>query len=388
MTSEILIMNNKAIVMAADSAVTVGGKKTYNGVNKLFMLSNNPPMGIMIFGSATFDSIPLETLIKEYRKQTNFKELGHIEKIKENFIEYIEKTTDDINFTLLKNELFRFKNFLLTQLENISKENITTYINSSENMEIFPFLNEKCLEDELEKVSQELCKKGIGVDVNILKKSFSESILKSSSGIVIAGFNENDFFPSFVSFKLIAKYNGKIITYDENSQINYNGNGIIPFAQTDVIRTFIFGIDEHLEESILNYFYNFLELYPKFLIDEIKSNKKINGKSLNNTIQEIKKSKKLNDDIMRNFIDTIESLKESIYGPIFDSIGSLPKDELASMAESMIHITSLKRKISSDLESVGGDIDVAIISKGDGFIWKKRKHYFKSELNPHFFDKE
>ena len=54
MTSEILILNNNAIAMAADSAVTVGGKKTYNGVNKLFMLSNNPPMGIMIFGSAEF----------------------------------------------------------------------------------------------------------------------------------------------------------------------------------------------------------------------------------------------------------------------------------------------------------------------------------------------
>lgn len=37
-------MNSSAIAMAADSAVTVGNKKTYNGVNKLFMLSNDPPM--------------------------------------------------------------------------------------------------------------------------------------------------------------------------------------------------------------------------------------------------------------------------------------------------------------------------------------------------------
>jgi hypothetical protein len=38
-----------------------------------------------------------------------------------------------------------------------------------------------------------------------------------------------------------------------------------------------------------------------------------------------------------------------------------------------------------DAETVGGPIDVAVISKGDGFIWIKRKHYFKSELNPQFF---
>ena len=37
-----------------------------------------------------------------------------------------------------------------------------------------------------------------------------------------------------------------------------------------------------------------------------------------------------------------------------------------------------------DAETVGGPIDVAVISKGDGFVWIKRKHYFKPELNPHF----
>ena len=49
MTSEILIMKNDTIVMGADSAVTIDNKKTHNGADKLFGLSNNPPMAIMIF---------------------------------------------------------------------------------------------------------------------------------------------------------------------------------------------------------------------------------------------------------------------------------------------------------------------------------------------------
>jgi len=56
------------------------------------------------------------------------------------------------------------------------------------------------------------------------------------------------------------------------------------------------------------------------------------------------------------------------------------------MCESLIHLTSLRRKISYDVESVGGEIDVAIISKGDGFIWTKRKHYFDGDLNPQFLE--
>jgi hypothetical protein len=35
-------------------------------------------------------------------------------------------------------------------------------------------------------------------------------------------------------------------------------------------------------------------------------------------------------------------------------------------------------------ETVKEPIDVAIISKGEGFIWIKRKHYFDQKLNPHY----
>jgi len=63
----------------------------------------------------------------------------------------------------------------------------------------------------------------------------------------------------------------------------------------------------------------------------------------------------------------------------------LPKDELALMAESLVNLTCLRRKFTTDRETVGGPIDVAVISKGDGFVWIKRKHYFKQELNPQFF---
>ncbi len=63
----------------------------------------------------------------------------------------------------------------------------------------------------------------------------------------------------------------------------------------------------------------------------------------------------------------------------------LPKDELAAMAEALVSLTSFKRKVTMESETVGGPIDVAVISKGDGFVWIKRKHYFDAELNPQFF---
>jgi len=55
------------------------------------------------------------------------------------------------------------------------------------------------------------------------------------------------------------------------------------------------------------------------------------------------------------------------------------------MAESLVNLTSFKRRITAETETVGGPIDVAVISKGDGFVWIKRKHYFQKDLNPAFF---
>ena len=80
-----------------------------------------------------------------------------------------------------------------------------------------------------------------------------------------------------------------------------------------------------------------------------------------------------------------EYQKVKNFGPVLDAVHMLPKDALAEMAEALVNLTAFKQRVSLDAETVGGPIDVAVISKGDGFIWIKRKHYFRPELNPGFF---
>ena len=66
---------------------------------------------------------------------------------------------------------------------------------------------------------------------------------------------------------------------------------------------------------------------------------------------------------------------------IVQVIEGLPKEELAELAETLVNLTSRSRRVSLGEESVGGPTDVALITKGDGFVWIKRKHYFPRELN-------
>jgi hypothetical protein len=69
-TAEIAILNRSAVALAADSAVTLGVRgqqKIYNSVDKLFQLTLNEPVGIMIFGGAEYMGVPIETAIKKFR---------------------------------------------------------------------------------------------------------------------------------------------------------------------------------------------------------------------------------------------------------------------------------------------------------------------------------
>ena len=77
--------------------------------------------------------------------------------------------------------------------------------------------------------------------------------------------------------------------------------------------------------------------------------------------------------------------QERFIQPVVRIVEGLPQSDLAAMAESLVNLTSFRRHVTPDAETVGGPIDVAVISRGDGFVWIKRKHYFQPELNPHFF---
>ena len=70
---------------------------------------------------------------------------------------------------------------------------------------------------------------------------------------------------------------------------------------------------------------------------------------------------------------------------IATAVEALTIKELADVASTLVSLSSFQQQMSLGRETVGGPVDVAVISKGDGLIWINRKHYFRKELNNHFF---
>lgn len=80
----------------------------------------------------------------------------------------------------------------------------------------------------------------------------------------------------------------------------------------------------------------------------------------------------LNDDFRR-------LSREQFIDPMLDTVESLPRTEMARMAEALVGIQALRAASSSRQPSVGGPIDVAVISRRHGVQWLRRKEL---SLNP------
>jgi hypothetical protein len=93
MTAEVAILNKLGVALAADSTVTIttsNGDKTYNTTNKLFTLSKYHPVGIMIWNSTEFNTVPFELIIKEFRESLGKKSKATLGEYADLFIRHLK----------------------------------------------------------------------------------------------------------------------------------------------------------------------------------------------------------------------------------------------------------------------------------------------------------
>ena len=426
MTAEIAVMNGEAVALATDSAVTSSVTpvtKTSPSANKLFSLSNNHPVGIMVYGNAMFMGIPWEAIIKEYRKDLPERGFDTVREYANDFVsslncksirfpdgfeaEYIEAFV--VTFLLnLRNQIVRRSEFALREGKTASARLMSDIIN-----EVISGWNEyiqQCdkilplkygkeihtrylsgIEDSIKDIFLrfQLTKQITNTLHNMIIKALARVFLVDvATGVVIAGFGEKEYLPSLISYDIegiITCQNGKKTKEvlkcaedkERSTEVTADMNGaVIAFAQSEMVQRFMDGVDPKYEYAADEFF----EGLCQDLIE------KIVGQLSKYTDPEKKQIKQeLNDytvEVLEEYHSRMSNfVNEEFSGPTIQAVSRLPRNELANMAEALVYLTSLKRKVSEEAETVAEPIDVAVISKGDGFIWIKRKHYFRPELN-------
>ncbi|MCQ2009275.1 hypothetical protein NOM01_04605 [Sporolactobacillus sp. STSJ-5] len=422
MTAETSILNRHCVALAADSAVTVGTKgnqKAYNYANKIFALSKKYPIGIMIYGGAEFMSVPWETIIKVFRSQYGNQPENTVKEYCKKFVEFIEK---DPRFWSDQAELeivSRVFEELFGEILHDTEEKINFFINKRKSQPvpeqvegwIIAELKNKyrsCLQRKLansfsdddyaafEQKFSELIRTLLNRHMMIpLKEDTIVAIIRmifafisrdcytnSSSGLVITGYGEQEIFPKLYEYS-IEGFILKKLKLEEKSTVAVGSHvstdfctaAIKPFAQSEMAYSFISGIEPRLK---YNYFRVLNETFSEYM-NALKGMLEITDKKF----ETVKKS---GQKFLKNFSFGINQIQQQYYiNPLINIVTILPKEEVAEMAEALVNLTSFKRRVSIDLETVGGPIDVALITKGDGFVWIKRKHYFDPNLNHNFF---
>lgn len=429
MTAEVAVMNAQAIALAADSAVTLdssfrssSGGRAFSTADKIFGITPRDPIAAMVYGSASFMGLPWETVLKAYRRSLGKLTLATVADYARDFATFLERNTalfpPDDRLRQVRKEvrsrLLRIRDFMELTLDqalqhkrSVSREWVERALAGS--VRYFYELYEKASpvrgltateanklvarhRDSILKI-QEHVFQGLPISsacrwqldqlhVWFLTRFPLQPVchVGHHSGVVFAGFGAGEYFPVVAEMHLdgIVDNTLRHVLGKTNAISRLNPSAVIPFGQEDMVQTFMEGInpivrDHHTRE---------LREFSRGLIEILLA--AAGGRRRRN----VGKIRRVAEEALTKQLAALgkwrdrEETKPSLY-----IIQSLPKEELATLAESLVSLTSLKRRVMMD-STVGGPIDVCVISKHDGCVWVKKKQYFPAEMNPGFFTRK
>lgn len=426
MTAEIALMNKLAVTLAADSAVTISSghqSKVYNSADKIFEGTNYDPIGVMVYNKPDLNGVPVEAIVKMYRDRNCSTHFSTVFDYAEAFLEHLEDietpdvTISDNIYSLVSDRATDLRDQLRSLTDDIfqsasATEQDTTVENLREALDVsaIEFLDREIatllvaqeqkwaagmsdadvIASHSESINQ-VVDLAFGDDrlpddrrariVTILAWSLLKEFQRPQlTGLVFAGFGESEIFPSLVSYEIYGLVAGKLkfvqtTKFDVDRKLVPDA-AVLPFAQKEMVDRFMYGLDGDFLDLCDTYFSGANEALKIELENHLAGCDEAVRGAVAPAI----------DAILGEFRSQIvPGHLNRLRQEFSEMVRSMPKQELAALSESLVHMTSLKRKFSAGAESVGGPIDVAMITRAEGFVWVKRKHYFDPNLNPRYF---
>ncbi|HCH7781302.1 TPA: hypothetical protein NNM78_000725 [Pseudomonas aeruginosa] len=424
MTAEIAIMSRTAVVLAADSATTVTSwkdgqpeRRYFKGANKLFELSRSGPVGIMIYGSAGLQGVPWELPIKAFREALGKEQFDVLQTYPERFFEFVEhndklfsaESKSDALLSMVGAAAFRLqlliaKKLVVSEIDDLAGKGVAEIEQALAEAE--NFVDGMALDDRLTDVDVAnaaastaeaiVTEAPTTIDLfiqsadrhhliprfaNLLAKLAVKQFFSYAdvTGIVFAGYGKEDYFPSLEVYECFGFLGERLIfSREDNSRaMSANSPAVIqPFATTHMIDTFRTGVSLDVFGAMHDANMSALLDVGRKVLAECGAQTPITEERLEELATEVHQA---------HADKWYQQMRNQHVFPLSSVVNSLPLPDMAALAKSLIELESLKERVTKPSESVSGPIDVAVISKHDGFVWIDRKHYFRPELNPRFF---
>lgn len=192
--------------------------------------------------------------------------------------------------------------------------------------------------------------------------------------VVFVGYGAHDTFPSYTSVIITGIINDTLMVRPFiDAQMTAQSRGIIT----------TFGQDEAVQTFIRAYNYDFLSAAHKrldsVLDDLLDSDTVTPAEDAGDTeddagadSEEPKSRSAYHQELDDDFTNVSW---EGFVKPMLDTVSVLSPSDMLRMAESLIGIQALRAATSTGLPSVGGPIDLALITRNEGVQWVRRKDH-------------
>ncbi|HEY6897065.1 MAG TPA: hypothetical protein VI279_07375 [Rhodocyclaceae bacterium] len=413
MTSEVLILNKHAIVLAADSAVTTsplrdGEHPRYSKTaTKLFELANHGSVAVMIYGSAAVDLVPWEVVVKLFRTKLGSKKLPDLDSYLNELISFIGSSTtlfsSDILTKLTGARLLEAARFVFQWAVDLDRQLTDITVSLDDRKKVWGGAVKTMREDlaarpvsgSLSEAQLVAAKADMGpwiasveselknveaaraVSAAELTELALEALYKradqflSPTGVVVAGYGDDDIFPGYVAVEVYGHIGEELYHLKgKNFKVTHTqSSSIEAFAQRSMIDVFTDGFGFPLWKILSD---ESLEKLQSLVVKLKDEGVVIATEVADSAVKEV------HEEFMSGW--TKKNYSQN-WHPLTEVLASLGVQEMAHLGETLLTLQALKERVTSSSESVGGPIDVAAITKSEGLVWLKRKHFFEQQLN-------
>ncbi len=417
MTSLVVVMNNKGAACASDSAMTItdglGNAKTRLGVRKLFALSEVQPVSLMIYGSAEIMEMAWGPIIVNYRRQRGDQVFDTVEGYADDFLAYLDSYEEIFNEQVQTRAYLNYVTGLYDWVRHnvnhiVEQEKAEPSKNGPRTMrDVVALATERVMRDVTltaddkpratlggfdDRTGETLLRRHEG-DINGLINEFFGSIdmdketvrrLKDmahlavtrdffpdffpNTGLVFTGYGARQITPEMKAYMVGIAVEGKLRRRVSNHKLINSEDPVIiaPFAQDRMIHTFLTGMDEEMRDYLLDQIIDLTVGVRDRTINQLPSLSRQ---------QRRKFAESYSDDeiveLINAFLDRLDQYQYQIHThPILMAVESLPEGDMAETAEMLVRLNAFQQEMGMTIETVGGDIDVAVLTN-DAFRWIK-----------------
>lgn len=421
MTAVIGLLNKRGAAIAADSAVTRGRdyKFTKNG-NKMIRMSDAVPISVMLTGNGAFCHTQWDIIVRHYRQHRGDVKHETVEAYVHDFFKYIADNhlfcdkeipmrhigesldelfhyaDNDVPFKLrqcddngrLKTPRGYLKAFLKVlsryrknwnrngpcpQFKDYTIEQFHAYAGEMIN----GFLQSKLHDDDCffsGPFTQEI--------IDEMRDDFELTLMTRLTSrvrdaqLVFTGYGDSQEYPSLVSATVFEGFDDRVNYYFSPKDVvcisDEHPVAICPFAQDDVVSSILDGIYPQFFDSVCR---NRESLFSPFGgIFSFKVGEDVPDLDLmefHGMLQEVNTSG-LQDQFWKTACRQFSKKRKKWE----KALENYDLQAMAALAHSLIDLTGFHRIIHFERESVGGPVDLAVITKNEGFTWLNRKSWY------------